>query len=33
MAKLRRPAFVVHEPRGGGFIIGEQNPAHPKKPK
>jgi hypothetical protein len=28
----RDPAFRVHEPqpRGEGFILGGQNPAHPK---
>jgi hypothetical protein len=32
MEELRRdPRFIVHEPRRGeGFIIGGQNPAHPK---
>jgi hypothetical protein len=37
MESLRRdPAFVVHEPReprGEGFILGGQSPAHPKPRK
>jgi hypothetical protein len=34
MERLRTdPRFIAHEPRGEAFIIGGQNPAHPKPKK